>query len=89
MNELSRHGEMITRKSTGRVEADQLCHKCYETVRKKVLLSHYSPVKKQGTKSLVKATTFTVKDKLEEKCRWCCRSKKDGKWRTVDGAIAE
>ena len=28
MNELSKHGEMITRKGTGIVEADHLCYKC-------------------------------------------------------------
>ena len=41
MNELSRHGEMITRKGTGIVEADHLCHKCCEAVRKK---SHAEPL---------------------------------------------
>ena len=89
MNKLSRHGEMITRKSTGIVEADHLCHKCYEAVRKEVLLNHYSPMKKQRTKSLVKTTTSTVKDRLEDKYVWCGRSKKDGKWCSVDGVVAE
>ena len=68
MNELSRHRKMTTRKGTEIVEADHLCHKCYEAVRKNVLLNHYSPMKKQHTKSLVKMTTFTVKDRLEDKC---------------------
>ena len=89
MHELSRHGEMITRKGTGLVQADHICRKCYEAVRNKFLLSHYSPMKKQCTKSLIKTTTSTVKDRLEDKCVWCGRSKKDGKWRTVDGVVAE
>ena len=79
MNALSRHGEMITRKGTGIVEAE----------RKKVLLKHYSRMKKQRTKSPVKTTTSTIKDRLEDKCVWCGRSKKDGKWRTVDGVVAD
>ena len=53
MNKLRRHGEMITRKCTGIVEVNRLCHKCYEAVRKEALLNHYSPMKKQRTKSLV------------------------------------
>ena len=68
MNELSRHGKMATKKGTEIVEADHLCHKCYKAVRKKVLLNHYSLMKKQHTKSLVKTTTLTVKDKLKDKC---------------------
>ena len=67
MNELSRHRKMTTRKGTEIVKADHLCHKCYEAVRKNVLLNHYSPMKKQHTKSLVKMTTFTVKDRFEDK----------------------
>ena len=46
-------------------------------------------MKKQRTKSLVKTTTSTIKDRLEDKCVWCGRSKKNGKWRTVDGVVAE
>ena len=46
-------------------------------------------MKKQRTKSLVKTMTSAFKDRLQDKCVWCGRSKKDGKWSTVDGVVAE
>ena len=46
-------------------------------------------MEKQRTKSLVKTTTSTIKNRLEDKCARCGRSKKDGKWCTVDGIVAE
>ena len=45
-------------------------------------------MKKQRPKSLVKTMMLTVKNRLEDKCLWCGRSKKDGKWHTADGVVA-
>ena len=45
-------------------------------------------MKKQRPKSLVNTMMLTVKNRLEDKCLWYGRSKKDGKWHTADGVVA-
>ena len=45
-------------------------------------------MKKQRPKALVNTMMLTVKNRLEDKCLWCGRSKKDGKWHTADGVVA-